>query len=298
MLMNDPIRSLPDRSWSGSPALAPTCGVEAAVEAGQVLHFPHLPFALLTGEQALLDPGVGDAKAKNISLRGSDDSLRGAADPSGQSAQAAALKAMLLRFRGQGLALAERLFPHYAGHLTLGNASFRPYAVQGRERSWRQDDSRLHVDAFPSNPSRGQRLLRVFSNLNPQGAPRVWRVGEPFEDFARRQVPHLSRPFPGSAWLLHRLKLTKRRRSEYDHLMLQLHDRAKADLDWQQTAPQQRVEFAPGSTWVVFSDQVLHAVDAGQYMLEMTLLLDTDDQLQPQTSPLRVLERLTGRALR
>ncbi|MGH8676352.1 MAG: Kdo hydroxylase family protein, partial [Burkholderiales bacterium] len=90
---------------------------------------------------------------------------------------------------------------------------------------------------------------------------------------------------------------TKSRRTPYDHWMLQLHDRVKADLDYQRNAAQQHVEFASGTTWVVFSDQVLHAAMAGQFMLEQTFLLDVEHQAAPETSPLRTLERLLGRTL-
>jgi hypothetical protein len=48
----------------------------------------------------------------------------------------------------------------------------------------------LHVDAFPSRPIRGERILRVFTNIHPDSTQaRVWRVGEPFEDIARRYLP-------------------------------------------------------------------------------------------------------------
>ena len=189
-MLEDTIRRFTDSAWSGPPDVAPTQAVEALLEGGRVLWFPDMPFALKTEERRLLDPAVGDAKAKNISLRAGTDELRGA---SANAADASALRAMVMRFRDQAQALLDRLFPHYRGHLAAGNASFRPYAVAGRQRSWRQDDSRLHVDAFPSNPMRGQRLLRVFSNINPNGEPRVWRVGEPFEQFARRHVAKISR---------------------------------------------------------------------------------------------------------
>ena len=71
---------------------------------------------------------------------------------------------------------------------------------------------------------------------------------------------------------MHTTGITKRRRTEYDHVMLQLHDRAKADLGFQRDGPQARVDFAPGTTWVVYSDQVLHAAMGGQHMLEQTFL--------------------------
>ena len=181
---------------------------------------------------------------------------------------------MIVRYAEQSEAFALRLFPHYRGQLRRGNTSFRPLDVAGRARSWRQDDTRLHVDAFPSNPMQGTRLLRVFCNVNPNGEPRRWRVGESFEAHARRYLGAIGKPWPGSAWLLATLGITKRRRTGYDHLMLQLHDRAKADAEFQRASPQQRVDFAPGTTWVCFSDQVLHAAMGGQHMMEQTFYLD------------------------
>lgn len=168
----------------------------------------------------------------------------------------------------------------------------------GSPSSWRKDDTRLHVDAFPSNPMQGTRLLRVFCNINPNGEPRTWRVGEPFEAHAKRYLPQIARPLPSSAWLLEKTGITKRRRTEYDHLMLQLHDRAKADAEFQNESPQALVEFAPGTTWVVFSDQVLHAAVGGQHMMEQTFYLAVADQQQPEASPRGTLERLLSRELR
>jgi 3-deoxy-D-manno-oct-2-ulosonic acid (Kdo) hydroxylase len=290
----DLIRRYEDALWRVDGQSAPMPGLEPVLESGQVLWFPQLAFALTPEEQRLLDPRLANPKAKNISLRGVQAELRGAA---GQAAENEALRAMLMRYRDHACALVDRLFPHYRGKLTPANTSFRPVAIEGRETSWRKDDTRLHVDAFPSNPNHGLRLLRVFNNLNPVGLPRVWRVGEPFEAFASRHVGHIPRPLWGSAWLMETLRITKSRRSEYDHLMLQLHDRAKADAAWQTSAPQQQIDFPPGSTWVVFSDQVLHAAMRGQHMMEQTLTLRTSDLLDPRTSPLKVLERLTGRVL-
>jgi len=288
----DVVRTYDDRSWGGD---GPTRSVESVVEAGKVLAFPRLAFVLDESERRFLDPRWADIKAKNVSVRWPSGELRGAV---GTADELQALRAMILRFAEQSEALALRLFPHYRGHLRRGNTSFRPTDVAGRVRSWRQDDTRLHVDAFPSNPMRGTRLLRVFSNVNPNGEPRRWRVGEPFEAHAQRYLGAIGRPLPGSAWLMLKAGITKRRRTEYDHVMLQLHDRAKADLGFQSSGPQARVDFAPGTTWVVYSDQVLHAAMGGQHMLEQTFLLDVEHLRRPETSPLRTLERLLHRPLR
>ncbi len=91
--------------------------------------------------------------------------------------------------------------------------------------------------------------------------------------------------------------MTKSLRSEYDHLMLQLHDAMKADQGYQSDGPQQTVPFPAGAVWVCFSDQTSHAVMSGQYMLEQTLHLPAARQYNPQSSPLAILSRLTGRTL-
>ncbi len=294
----DIVREHPDTVWAvAGPADAdgaPTHDAEASVENGDVLSFPRLPFVLAEAERRFLDARWADKDAKNISLRWPAGELRGAA---GAAADLAALRAMIVRYAEQSEALALRLFPHYRGHLRRGNTSFRPVRVEGRETSWRKDDTRLHVDAFPSNPMHGTRLLRVFSNVNPSGEARHWRVGERFEAHARRYLASMHRPLPGSTWLLERLHVTKRRRTEYDHYMLQLHDLAKADAEFQRSSPQAAVDFAPGTTWVVFSDQVLHAAMGGQHMMEQTFYLPPEGLRHPHTSPLAVLERLTGRRL-
>ncbi len=286
------VREYPDTSWADDSA---TRSVEGALENGEVLSFPHLPFVLSPAETRFLDPRWADGRAKNISLRWPSGEMRGAA---GEAADLVALRAMIVRYTECSEALALRLFPHYRGHLKRGNTSFRPLDVAGRETSWRKDDTRLHVDAFPSNPMHGTRLLRVFCNINPNGRPREWRVGEPFEAHAKRYLSMISRPLPGSAWLLAAAGITKRRRTEYDHVMLQLHDRAKADAAFQQTSPQARVDFAPGTTWIVFSDQVPHAAMGGQHMMEQTFYLDVAHQQRPEASPRGTLERLMGRELR
>jgi 3-deoxy-D-manno-oct-2-ulosonic acid (Kdo) hydroxylase len=288
----DIVREFPDTEYR---AAGPTHHVENVLEGGMVLSFPHMPFMMTEAERRFLDPRYLDGRAKNISVRWPSGTLRGAA---GSADELTALRAMLVRFAEDAHALANRLFPHYAANLVRGNTSFRPVRVEGRAASWRKDDSRLHVDAFPSNPTRGVRLLRVFANVNPSGEPRRWRVGESFEDLAKRHVAQIGKPLPGSAKLLRALRVTKAERTEYDHVMLQLHDRGKADLDYQREAPQKSVDFMPGTTWVVFSDQVQHAAMGGQHMMEQTFMLNVEQQLDPETSPLRTLERLRGRPLR
>lgn len=288
------IEELPFDHWNPAVDAAVQSSVTTALERGRVLYLPRLGFQVRPEEQRFLAADWSDGKSKNIYLRGAERRLRGA---QGNPDDLRGLREMLERFGQQARQLVEALFPHYRAHLEFGNTSFRPCEIEGRSSSYRKDDTRLHADAFPSNPTGGARLLRVFCNVNPFGKPRVWRVGEPFPDMAAKFLPKVRRQWPGEAALLNALGITKRRRSEYDHLMNELHDRVKADLDYQRDVPQQRVEFPPGATWIVFSDQVLHAVLSGALMLEQTWMLPVDGMRDQDTAPLKVLERLTGRAL-
>jgi len=79
--------------------------------------------------------------------------------------------------------------------------------------------------------------------------------------------------------------------------MLQLHDRMKADAEFQAGCEQEAFAFPSGSTWVAFTDQVSHAANAGQYQFEQTFLLPLEALHSPSQSPLRVLERIKGRRL-
>ncbi|MBS0307575.1 MAG: Kdo hydroxylase family protein [Proteobacteria bacterium] len=265
----------------------------AALEAGKVLFFPRLAFLLKPEEMTFLRPDVLDPTSRNISLD-ANGKLKGAA---GDAQTQAALAAMIQRFRNQSQTLIHSLLPAYTDALRLAPTSYRPMQVETRSQSWRADDKRLHVDAFPSRPNYGERILRVFTNLNPHDAPRVWRVGEPFADVAARFLPRVKSYSRWQAKSLNALHITKSLRSEYDHLMLQLHDGMKADMDYQRTSPQVTMPFPPGSCWVCFSDQTSHAVMSGQYMMEQTFHLPVARQYHPDASPLAILSRLTGRAL-
>ena len=279
-------------TWRPQVAPGDTEHYARELESGAVLVLPHLAFSLSPAEQRFLDVRWSDGKAKNISLDG--DAIKGA---QGDAADLEALAAMVARFAVDATALIGALFPRYAPHLKRARTSYRPHGAAGRAVSWRKDDTRLHVDAFPSRPNRGERILRVFCNLNPHGEDRVWRVGEPFEPMARALLPRVRRMLPGEATLLAALRVTKMPRSEYDHLMLGLHDAAKADADYQRNCRQREVRFAPGTTWICYSDQVMHAASSGQYMLEQTTHLPLTALYQAARSPLAVLERIMGRAL-
>lgn len=289
------IESFEIDTWDASFAPDDQERAFTALEDGRVLYFEHLAFPLVGQEPLFLSTVWSDQKAKNISFDPDEGKLRGVAS---EAAESKDLAAMIRRYADCTHRFMQALLPAYAPNLRIQRTSFRPHEVANREcRSYRQDDRRLHVDTFPSRPNNGARILRMFTNINPFGKPRQWLVGEPFETFARHFVADISGPLPGLNRIAAMVGVTKTPRTLYDHFMLQLHDRAKGDVEYQKEAPREEVAFAAGSSWIVFTDQVPHAALSGQFALEQTFELPVSGQRHPDQSPLRVLERLTGRSL-
>ncbi|MBN9589058.1 MAG: hypothetical protein BGN85_02950 [Alphaproteobacteria bacterium 64-11] len=290
------IEELPITSWTGPFDEGVRQRAVTALESGAVLFFPQLPFQVRDEEREFLDTRVSDGRAKNISLDPSTGRLQATA-LTGEKAQR--LAAMIERFGAGAAGLISALLPYR--NIERARTSYRPVQVKGRSYSKISDDRLLHVDAFPTRPMHGRRILRFFANVAPPGSPdaglRRWQVGEPFEDFAGKFLPRVSPHMPGKSWLLGKLGVTRGTRSLYDELMLSLHDAAKLDEDFQKTSPQEAVSFPPGSCWMVFTDQVLHAALGGEFALEQTFHLDIDQMAEPARAPLKVLERLSGREL-
>jgi len=283
----------PQRSWEADADPEIAAAAQGALESGNVLLLEHLAFETRPAEASLFTPAILGS-SKNASFDPASGRLGGT---TAAGADAATLGAFIARFSSSAASLVDRLLPRYRGRLASGRASFRPAEIAGRKTSWRKDDSRLHVDSFPATPSGGRRILRVFTNVNPDGRARAWRIGDDFEAVARRFAPRLRLPMPGTGQLLALLRVTKSPRTPYDALMLQLHDRMKEDDAFQRGSPQTAIDFAAGSTWLAFTDQVSHAAMAGQYQLEQTFLLPVDAMAEPDRSPLRILERIKGRPL-
>src|SRR5436190_11649381 len=117
------------------------------LESGRVLYFPNLRFAFEKNEEKFLDPKWSNGNAKNISLAADNGSVKGAA---GSAEELKELSALVGRYRSSAANLVRALLPKYSPGLRLGRTSYRPVMVQGRATSWRKDDTRLHVDAFPT----------------------------------------------------------------------------------------------------------------------------------------------------
>jgi 3-deoxy-D-manno-oct-2-ulosonic acid (Kdo) hydroxylase len=278
-----------------SPVDAETCYRSAeALEAGQILFLPRSGFSVLASSPPLFSSPILQRGSKNVSYSPSTGKLYGTAS-TGQSLSL--LEEMMKRFANFAQKTVTRLLPIYRTGLVRARTSFRPIEIETKPMPWRKDDKRLHIDAFPSSPIQGNRILRLFCNVNPAGQTHLWRIGEPFEQTAGRFLTSIRPPFPFSSVALMLTSTTKSRRTFYDHIMLCLQDRMKRDQRYQEEAQQVKVEFPAGSTWLAFTDQVPHAAMHGQYQLEQTFLLDISRLHDQSSAPLHVLERLAGRKL-
>ena len=270
--------------------------VRVALERDGLLVLSTAPFQLTSEDIELIQGNWSDDRSKNSSFNPNTGAIDGVGDGLKSTK---GLARLMRRYSAWASDLVGQFLPAYARALEVGRTSLRRRSVRDDPPlSLRKDDRSLHLDAFTSQPVAGRRILRVFSNIDPTGAGREWAIAEGgFEDFALRFRGKARRLLPGEAAVLESLSLTKCRRTDYDQIMLGMHDAAKRDRDYQRDAPRRHVYFAKGTTWLAFTDQTPHAAVSGHCALEQTFYVPIDALADPTSSPLRILERLWGSAL-
>ena len=267
-----------------------------ALEQGRILLFARPPFPLPEAERALLlsQHQTNAGYHKNIAYRPAQDRVTGFA----RGSDAERLRDALRLYSRRATEFAAWLLPGYARSWRLDLASFRPAEEEGRVLPRRSRNDLIHVDAFPTRPTRGDRILRLFTNVNP-AEPRVWLSGGTFEEIAPRFAPRalVDRALRGG--LGDRLRRLARGaglkvavRSPYDRFMLSFHHHLKESAAFQEGAEKSRVEFPPGATWMVFTDMVSHAVLKGRYALEQTFVVARESLVLPDKAPIAILERI------
>lgn len=278
------------------------------LEAGGILYFPGIPFDFPESDRAALlaKKQSGLRYHKNISYRPKTGELRGFTSTAPEDGQE--LTQIMKRFSDNVVGFVERFLRPYAGRYTLDYASYRPIEENNRDLSLHKRNDLLHVDAFPSRPTAGGRILRVFTNINPSQARR-WIVGEGFETLARqhaheagleRIIRHNS-SMPMKLWRGTGSILRKftgaNTRTAYDAFMLHFHDWLKENESFQKNCTRTQIDFPPGCTWFVFTDYVPHAVLSGRFALEQTFIIHLDGMVTPAEAPIRILEGLAQRRM-
>jgi hypothetical protein len=287
------------RDWPEARASA----VCRDLESGQIVFLPRSPIEIPSVDRELLLDRKQSSSAyhKNIAYRPFEDRVTGLDRTEAEEAEK--LRAILAEYSKRSVEFLKVFLAPYAERWKLEFASFRPIEEKGRSARLHARNDLLHFDSFPTRPTNGGRILRFFTNINPT-QNRVWLTSQTFEAFGPLLVKSggltssLHNPLlQGLQSFARAFHLRAANRSPYDDLMHRCHNAMKEDANFQENTPKNRWEFPPNSSWMVFTDCVSHAVLSGQYALEQTLLIPLSALVEPQRSPLKILESLAGRRL-
>ncbi|HKS96848.1 MAG TPA: Kdo hydroxylase family protein [Terriglobia bacterium] len=277
------------------------------LEQGNILFFSTTPFEFPEEDRRFLlgQRQSGASYHKNVAYRPKQGRLTGFVSRSRDEQDR--LRIIMKTYSARVTQFGARLLPSYASNWKLDFASFRPQEEQGRQIRVRARNDLLHVDSFPTRPTHGDRILRIFTNINPT-QPRVWLTTETFDGLAERFLgpdgpPGLRTGLEtgglrgGLVRAARALHLPVADPSPYDKFMLRFHHFLKENHEFQETCPKARWEFPPNSTWMVFTDMVAHAVLSGQFALEQTLIVPRDALVLPEKAPVSILESRIGRPM-
>lgn len=271
---------------------------DVRLERGEVVAFSASPFALPEGDDAefLLAQTLASRAHKNISYDPSTKRSGGFARRSREQAQR--LTRVLGEFAQRATDWLAGFLPSYASAWKRDRVSYRPLEESTRRLRWKSRNDLLHIDAFPSRPSDGCRILRLFANVNPSES-RIWATSYPFGELLRRygaaaglpdQRLALKEQFKQS--MLRIFNPNRVERSEYDKFMLRFHDYLKAHEGLQEREPKCIWKFPPGSVWLAMTDTCSHAVLSGRYALEHSYFIAPETLALPDESPAALLQRM------
>ena len=279
------------------------------LEAGSILFFPKSPIALTDSDlQFLRGQQQSDSSLhKNIAYKPKAGELSGVDTKTANPAAVDRLRGIMRSYSESVTAFLTGFLSPYNGRWQLDYASFRPQEEEGRDLPLRRRNDLLHTDAFPTRPTHGARILRFFNNIHPTRT-RDWIVSDPFRTVATKYAPAeiaLPQPDSGIGRAFKSLATgiglgaaaPALKRSPYDDFMMRFHNFLKENRDFQSSCPKYDYQFPPGSSWMVYTDMVPHAVLCGQYALEQTFLVSPEAMVAPRHAPLTVLEELAGARL-
>jgi hypothetical protein len=280
-----------------------------SLEAGDILYFPQTPIRIRAEDLSFLlgQQQTGSTLHKNIAYKPNLDTVSGLDAGSTGIEELSRLKTVMRQYSQEVSRFLTGFLSPYEGRWQLDYASFRPQEEEGRDLPLRRRNDLLHTDAFPTRPTRGARILRFFNNIHPSRT-RDWVISDSFGQLAPRYAPQQI-PLPASGNSASRAlrslanvaglgyAIPSLKRSPYDDFMMRFHNFLKENAQFQADCRKEYLQFPAGSSWMVYTDMVPHAVLAGQYALEQTFLVDHAAMVSPETSPLSVLEAMTHSAL-
>ena len=289
----------------GNTDTAYRAGLCRQLEQGNILLLEQTPFLPLPADGEFLRTQKQSQRASHKNIAYKPHLKRTTGTGTLEAEDAERLRTVLAAYSEGALEFLSALFPTYAREWKVDYASFRPVEEEGRQLPISHRNDLLHLDAFPTRPTHGGRILRAFTNMNTD-KNRVWATSDDFEDLASRYAMEAGLNRVTGTWanlsrqtmkLRHLVGLRAIDRSAYDQFMLDFHHYLKCNAAYQQSGQRNQWTFPPGSTWITFTDQVAHAVISGQYALEQTCIVPMHALMQPELAPLSVLERLAGKPL-
>lgn len=280
----------------------------AQLEAGEILYFPQTPIHIPENDLSFLlgQQQTDSSLHKNIAYKPNIDALSGLDTKTADKAAVDRLRGIMRNYSQSVVQFLTGFLSPYRGQWQLDYASFRPQEEQGRDLSLRKRNDLLHTDAFPTRPTHGARILRFFNNIHPTRT-RDWVVADPFAKLVGQFAPAEIAPVPDTAMSratkgLGRVvglgaAIPSIKRSPYDDFMMRFHNFLKENARFQAESTKYPWQFPAGSSWMVYTDTVPHAVLTGQYALEQTFLVKPEAMVAPEHSPLKVLEAIAGTGL-
>jgi hypothetical protein len=277
-------------------------GLAERLERGEVSFYPVSPFVIPNPSDRifLAEQQLAGSVHKNISYDPLTGRVQGYSHQS--KAHTEKLHEILSSFSRSVTEWLSSVLPTYSKQWELDRVSYRPLEEATRKLRLRARNDLLHVDAFPTRPTNGWRILRVFANVN-FSEPRVWVTSDPFALLLERLGNQAGLPRRG-------LTLTKaiqflrdvpqifrpnrRKRSEYDAFMLRFHHYLKANEKFQERCVKHMWSFPPGSAWLAMTDTASHAVLRGRHALEHSFFIAPQSLALPDESPPALLARACG----
>lgn len=262
------------------------------LERGEFITCEPAPFPLPSGEELdfLLTRRTKPGKHKDVSLDPESGRLSGVTGDDERNL----ISEILRRFSHQAGEWLREQCPQYLGGIVPDRVALRTEEEATRVIRLTSRNDLLHIDNFPTRPSQGRRILRIFANIHPS-EPRVWSMSESFTELLDRyeqeyRIPRKSREDwldadPG--WLDRWLGIEGR--THYDSLMMRLHHFLKKNDRFQGKARRTLTYFAPGSVWMLMTDGVAHAQLRGRFALEHSFFIEPQVLVHPDLSPLHLL---------